>query len=41
MHGRVKLKKHTNAQVDGRWMELEREKLQAYEYLCHIGEAKV
>jgi len=25
---------------DGNWMDKERESLQAYEYLCHIGEAK-
>jgi hypothetical protein len=39
--GRVKLKKH-DGQATGRenWIDVERSKLQAYEYLCHIGEAK-
>ncbi|KAI8924263.1 hypothetical protein BC831DRAFT_501250 [Entophlyctis helioformis] len=39
-HGRHKLKKNEDGQRDATWMELERHKLQAYEYLCHVGEAK-
>ncbi|KAI8914600.1 hypothetical protein EDD86DRAFT_186564 [Gorgonomyces haynaldii] len=38
--GRVKLKKHDEQQRNATWMDQERTKLQAYEYLCHIGEAK-
>ena len=38
--GRVKLKKHDDVPRNATWMDQERTKLQAYEYLCHIGEAK-
>ncbi|KAK9728702.1 iqgap- protein [Basidiobolus ranarum] len=44
---RVRLQKHLTingdsfqAQRNAAWMEVERRNLQAYEYLCHIGEAK-
>ncbi|KAL2916115.1 iqgap-related protein [Polyrhizophydium stewartii] len=40
LHGRHKLKKVDDGHRDGTWMESERKRLQAYEYLCHIGEAK-
>ena len=42
LHGRVKLVKKTGRATAeaGAWMDMEREKLQAYEYLCHVGEAK-
>jgi hypothetical protein len=45
MHDRLRLKKHENLEASGAvankaWMDLEREQLQAYEYLCHLGEAK-
>jgi Ras GTPase-activating-like protein IQGAP2/3 len=33
-------KKNTSAWAAGNWMDKQREFLQAYEYLCHIGEAK-
>ncbi|KAJ3397220.1 hypothetical protein HDU92_000100 [Lobulomyces angularis] len=38
LHGRKKLEKGTAK--DSNWMDAERKNLQAYEYLCHIGEAK-
>ena len=38
---RVKLKKQeSELPRNATWMDVERDKLQAYEYLCHIGEAK-
>ena len=43
LHGRVKLVKKTGrapTETAGAWMDMERKKLQAYEYLCHVGEAK-
>ncbi|EGF77572.1 hypothetical protein BATDEDRAFT_91373 [Batrachochytrium dendrobatidis JAM81] len=40
VHGRHKLKKHNEDQADGGWIEKERKRIQAYDYLCHIGEAK-
>ena len=41
LHGRVKFKKaHQVTGEAGSWMDMERKKLQAYEYLCHVGEAK-
>ncbi|KAI9595125.1 hypothetical protein BDF19DRAFT_413818 [Syncephalis fuscata] len=47
MHGRIKLQKHDyrgrrESQLlrPSAWMDFERKSLQAYEYLCHIGEAK-
>jgi hypothetical protein len=42
LHGRVKLQKKIDktAGETGTWMDMERNKLQAYEYLCHVGEAK-
>ncbi|KAL1980449.1 hypothetical protein VTN96DRAFT_4138 [Rasamsonia emersonii] len=33
-------KKSTSSWAAGNWMDKQREFLQAYEYLCHIGEAK-
>ncbi|KAJ3121772.1 hypothetical protein HK098_003406 [Nowakowskiella sp. JEL0407] len=39
-HGRVRLQKDRNAGKDGSWMDNERKRIQAYEYLCHVGEAK-
>ncbi|TPX43695.1 hypothetical protein SeMB42_g03246 [Synchytrium endobioticum] len=40
-HGRFKLAKVSSATPrNAEWMDREREKLQAYEYLCRIGEAK-
>ncbi|ODQ63674.1 hypothetical protein NADFUDRAFT_28700 [Nadsonia fulvescens var. elongata DSM 6958] len=45
MHGRVRLQK-TNSTADSaalsgkNWMDKQRKNLQAYEYLCHVGEAK-
>ncbi|TPX34547.1 hypothetical protein SmJEL517_g02831 [Synchytrium microbalum] len=41
-HGRFKLVKNANSPTarNAEWMDREREKLQAYEYLCRIGEAK-
>ncbi len=37
----MKFKKAVRAQGEaGAWMDMERRKLQAYEYLCHVGEAK-
>ncbi|RKP27978.1 hypothetical protein SYNPS1DRAFT_26408 [Syncephalis pseudoplumigaleata] len=47
MHGRIRLQRHDySGRRDSQllrpsaWMDFERRKLQAYEYLCHIGEAK-
>ncbi|KAJ3092687.1 hypothetical protein HK102_004149 [Quaeritorhiza haematococci] len=43
MHGRLRLQKDkagVGGNRDGSWMDNERRKLQAYEYLCHVGEAK-
>jgi hypothetical protein len=41
LHGRVKLKKGGTAAIEaGAWMDMERKNLKAYEYLCHVGEAK-
>lgn len=37
--GRKRLQKQTT-QKGSQWMEDERKNIQAYEYLCHIGEAK-
>ena len=41
-HGRKKLARDEAASTDrrGNWMDAQRKHLQAYEYLCHIGEAK-
>ncbi|KAJ3333331.1 hypothetical protein HDU76_009303 [Blyttiomyces sp. JEL0837] len=39
VHGRIRLQKAGNNK-DGSWMDKERQQIQAYEYLCHIGEAK-
>lgn len=33
-------KKNTSAWTAGNWMDKQRQFIQAYEYLCHIGEAK-
>jgi Ras GTPase-activating-like protein IQGAP2/3 len=38
MHGRIRIQKLQDG--DGTWMDKERLQVQAYEYLCHIGEAK-
>ncbi|OZJ04450.1 hypothetical protein BZG36_02813 [Bifiguratus adelaidae] len=47
LHGRIRLRRddtHPQAQKDlfhsRNWMDKQRTNLQAYEYLCHIGEAK-
>lgn len=41
LHGRIRFK-HTDelAKRDANYLDNERKQLQAYEYLCHIGEAK-
>lgn len=44
MHGRLRLQKTEDAQThipNRNWMDKQRKCLQAYEYLCHIGEAKM
>ncbi|KAI8836593.1 hypothetical protein BC829DRAFT_447861 [Chytridium lagenaria] len=40
MQGRLRLQKGQVRDKDASWMDKERLQLQAYEYLCHIGEAK-
>ncbi|KAI8817418.1 uncharacterized protein EV422DRAFT_224332 [Fimicolochytrium jonesii] len=42
VHGRLKFKHDTTSpkKIDATWIDKERTQLQAYEYLCHIGEAK-
>ncbi|TPX69027.1 hypothetical protein SpCBS45565_g02717 [Spizellomyces sp. 'palustris'] len=41
VHGRIRFKHETGGQArDAAWLDKERAQLQAYEYLCHIGEAK-
>jgi Ras GTPase-activating-like protein IQGAP2/3 len=47
MHGRIRLQKHdysrrrdSQLMRPSAWMDYERKNIQAYEYLCHIGEAK-
>ncbi|KAI8810415.1 hypothetical protein BJ742DRAFT_747546 [Cladochytrium replicatum] len=41
IHGRVRLQRDiASPQKDGSWMDNERQRIQAYEYLCHVGEAK-
>ncbi|KAJ1660808.1 iqgap- protein [Dispira simplex] len=46
LRGRHRLQRHVSQEHsprylrNGNWCDLERKKLQAYEYLCHIGEAK-
>ncbi|KAJ3219368.1 hypothetical protein HDU67_001587 [Dinochytrium kinnereticum] len=40
MQGRLRLQKGQAKDKDASWMDKERMQLQAYEYLCHIGEAK-
>ncbi|KAJ1918752.1 iqgap- protein [Tieghemiomyces parasiticus] len=46
LRGRYRLQRHVSQEGspryirNGNWCDLERRKLQAYEYLCHIGEAK-
>ncbi|KAJ1975077.1 iqgap- protein, partial [Dimargaris verticillata] len=46
LRGRFRLQRHTSQEKsprylrNGNWCDFERRKLQAYEYLCHIGEAK-
>ncbi|ORX84099.1 hypothetical protein BCR32DRAFT_218164 [Anaeromyces robustus] len=40
---RRRLRKHEGGEGDGynkEWMDIERKKIQAYEYLCHVEEAK-
>ncbi|KAJ3412002.1 hypothetical protein HDV05_001383 [Chytridiales sp. JEL 0842] len=39
-HGRKRITKADTDPRDSSWMDRERINLQAYEYLCHIGEAK-
>jgi Ras GTPase-activating-like protein IQGAP2/3 len=40
--GRKKLQKNvsTTGPNSGAWIDEERQNLRAYEYLCHVGEAK-
>lgn len=43
MHGRLRLQKTEDSKThvaNKNWMDKQRKSLQAYEYLCHIGEAK-
>lgn len=43
LHGRKRLARDENAVAtvaSKNWMDKQRKNLQAYEYLCHIGEAK-
>lgn len=43
MYGRVRLAKDetsTSQVASKNWMDKQRKNIQAYEYLCHIGEAK-
>jgi hypothetical protein len=37
---RIKLQKKDEKEESSAWMDMERHKLRAYEYLCHVGEAK-
>ena len=39
MKGRIRLARE-NGVRGGRWMDQSRKQVQAYDYLCHIGEAK-
>ncbi|KAF9110510.1 hypothetical protein BGX27_006237 [Mortierella sp. AM989] len=39
MRGRIRLTREDGAK-GGRWMDQSRKQVQAYDYLCHIGEAK-
>jgi hypothetical protein len=39
MKGRIRLTRDDGAR-GGRWMDQSRKQVQAYDYLCHIGEAK-
>lgn len=38
--GRIRLQKDERTVITSHWMDKQRNNLQAYEYLCHIGEAK-
>ncbi|KAM3578882.1 iqgap-related protein [Umbelopsis sp. WA50703] len=38
--GRIRLQKDERTVITSHWMDKQRSNLQAYEYLCHIGEAK-
>ena len=38
--GRKRLQKNTSGVANPGWIEEERNNLRAYEYLCHVGEAK-
>ncbi|KAH8549194.1 hypothetical protein BGW37DRAFT_429714 [Umbelopsis sp. PMI_123] len=38
--GRIRLQKDERTTITSHWMDKQRTNLQAYEYLCHIGEAK-
>ncbi|GAB5593632.1 iqgap-related protein [Umbelopsis nana] len=40
MQGRIRLQKDEKTVITSHWMDKQRNNLQAYEYLCHIGEAK-
>ncbi|KAI9354864.1 hypothetical protein DFJ73DRAFT_795084 [Zopfochytrium polystomum] len=40
LHGRLRIQKSREKDNSGAWMDLERQQVQAYEYLCHIGETK-
>ena len=40
LKGRIRLQKMDERKNSRNWMDQQRKNLQAYEYLCHIGEAK-
>nr|CAG8474586.1 11600_t:CDS:10 [Entrophospora candida] len=40
LRGRIRLQKTEGKRSSRNWMDQQRKNLQAYEYLCHIGEAK-
>ncbi|CAG8723214.1 7738_t:CDS:2, partial [Cetraspora pellucida] len=40
LKGRIRLQKTGERRNSRNWMDQQRKNLQAYEYLCHIGEAK-
>ncbi|KAF7722402.1 hypothetical protein EC973_003178 [Apophysomyces ossiformis] len=40
MQGRIRLQKNDQITTSSQWMDKQRNTLLAYEYLCHIGEAK-
>ncbi|CAG8434697.1 12385_t:CDS:10 [Ambispora gerdemannii] len=40
LKGRIRLQKDSSRRNSRTWMDQQRKNIQAYEYLCHIGEAK-